>query len=230
MKLSTARWQITKARLPARGAHRGAVDAEAELVHVALFDLLGGVLVGAVGLLAGAELEQVAAHGHAVGVKLVEEAAGVALHAQPAQPVGAHGLRAGAARGGAGAARRVRWGAAARPGELCKGVQLRVPRQRVPRERGNAHLSVVARLGLCPAARPDVDMVALPAAGHGVGALRLERALEIKRDVVHRCSRAPPELGPANGNSFAKKKRITLCRGCQAALLPQWFGDKFHRE
>jgi hypothetical protein len=27
-----------------------------------------------------------------------------------------------------------------------------------------------------------------------------------------------------------KKKLITLCRGCQAALLPQWFGDKFHRE
>lgn len=40
-------------------------------------------------LLAGAKLEQVAAHGHALGVKLVQESAGVALHAQPAQPVGA---------------------------------------------------------------------------------------------------------------------------------------------
>lgn len=43
-------------------------------------------------LLADAKLEQAAADGHALGVELVQEAARVPLHAQPPQPVGAHGL------------------------------------------------------------------------------------------------------------------------------------------
>ena len=57
-------------------------------------------------LLADAEFEQVAADRHALRVELVQEAACVALHAQPPQPVGAHRLAVVAGLGG-GAAPRV---------------------------------------------------------------------------------------------------------------------------
>ena len=116
--------------------HRGAVDAKPQAVHVALLDLLGGVLEGAVWLLARPKLEEGAADWHARGVKLVQKAARVALHAQPAQPVRAHGLavvarlvgvavareggaavlRGGGARGGRASARRGRCGGVRRAG------------------------------------------------------------------------------------------------------------------
>lgn len=72
--------------------HRGAVDAESQLVHVALLDFLCAVLVRAVDVFAHAGLQQVAADGHARRIKLVQEAAGLPFHAQSAQPVGAHRL------------------------------------------------------------------------------------------------------------------------------------------
>jgi len=70
----------------------GPVDAEPQLEHVALLDVVQRVLVGAVQVVALAGLDQRAADRHAGGVELVEEAARVALHAEAAQPVGADGL------------------------------------------------------------------------------------------------------------------------------------------
>lgn len=61
-------------------------------IHVALLDVFIGVLVHAV-LLAALPVEpEEAAHGHPRLVVLMEEAAGVSLHAQAAQPVPAHRL------------------------------------------------------------------------------------------------------------------------------------------
>lgn len=69
-----------------------AIRAKPHLIHVALLDVLIGVLVDAVLLAALAVEAEEAAHRHARLVVLVQEAARVALHAQPAQPVPAHGL------------------------------------------------------------------------------------------------------------------------------------------
>mmetsp|Transcript_7892 Transcript_7892/g.20291 ORF Transcript_7892/g.20291 Transcript_7892/m.20291 type:complete len:248 (+) Transcript_7892:2-745(+) len=69
-------------------AAHGAEDAKAQAVHVALLDVIVRVLEGAVRLLACAVFEQCAADRHPRGVKLVQEAAAVALHAEVAQPVG----------------------------------------------------------------------------------------------------------------------------------------------
>lgn len=61
-------------------------------IHIALLDIFVGVLVHAV-LLAALPVEaEEAAHGHPRLVVLMEEAAGVALHAQAAQPVPANRL------------------------------------------------------------------------------------------------------------------------------------------
>jgi hypothetical protein len=61
-------------------------------IHVALLDIFVGVLVHAV-LLAALPVEaEEAAHGHPRLIVLMEEAAGVAFHAQAAQPVPAHRL------------------------------------------------------------------------------------------------------------------------------------------
>lgn len=90
-----------------------AIRAKPHVIHAALRrQVLGDVLVGAVLLAAVAERAEEVADGHALEVVLVEEVAGVALHAQAPQPVPAHGLPNGAAaaalptvrpgRGGAG--------------------------------------------------------------------------------------------------------------------------------
>ena len=60
----------------------GAVHAEAQLVHVALLDIVHRVLVRAVRLLAHAEFEQVPADRHLGQIVLVQEAACLAFHAQ----------------------------------------------------------------------------------------------------------------------------------------------------
>jgi hypothetical protein len=60
--------------------------------HVALLDVIVRVLVGAVRLAALAKVAEEAADGHAGLVKLVEEPARLALHAQAPQPVPAHRL------------------------------------------------------------------------------------------------------------------------------------------
>jgi hypothetical protein len=60
--------------------------------HVALLDVIVRVLVGAVRLAALAKVAEEAADGHAGLVKLVEEPARLALHAQSPQPVPAHRL------------------------------------------------------------------------------------------------------------------------------------------
>jgi hypothetical protein len=70
---------------------------ESELIrdlssHVALLDVIVRVLVGAVRLAALAKVAEEAADGHAGLVKLVEEPARLALHAQAPQPVPAHRL------------------------------------------------------------------------------------------------------------------------------------------
>lgn len=70
------------------------VDAEAKFVHVAVLDVLVRVLEGAVRLLALAVLGEKAAHRHTAGLELVQEPAGVALHAETAQPVATDSLRA----------------------------------------------------------------------------------------------------------------------------------------
>lgn len=54
--------------------------------------VIQGVLVGAVRLLALPIAQQRSADGHLRGVKLVQEAALVALHAEALEPVGAHSL------------------------------------------------------------------------------------------------------------------------------------------
>lgn len=69
-----------------------AIGTKPHLVHIALLDVVVRVLVGAVGLAALAEVAEEAADGHAGLVKLVQEPARVALHAEAAQPVPAHGL------------------------------------------------------------------------------------------------------------------------------------------
>ena len=69
-------------------AAREAVDAEALLVKDALrFVVLGDVAVRAVG---NRTLDSPAAHGHALGVVLMQELALLALHAQTLEPVTAH--------------------------------------------------------------------------------------------------------------------------------------------
>lgn len=61
-------------------------------VHVTLLDIFIGVLVHAVLLAALAVEPEEAADGHPRLVVLVEEAAGVALHAEASEPVSAHRL------------------------------------------------------------------------------------------------------------------------------------------
>jgi hypothetical protein len=63
-----------------------------EISHVALLDVVVRVLVRAVGLAALAEVAEEAADGHAGLVELVQESAGLALHAEAAKPVPAHRL------------------------------------------------------------------------------------------------------------------------------------------
>jgi hypothetical protein len=69
-----------------------AIHAKPELEHVALLDLLQVVLERAIELDAFSRFQEVAAHGHAAAVELVQKAAAVALHAHPPQPIGADGL------------------------------------------------------------------------------------------------------------------------------------------
>lgn len=69
-----------------------AIRAKPHLVHVALLDVVVGVLVSAIGLPALAEVAEEAAYGHARLVELVQESAGLSLHAQAPQPVPAHRL------------------------------------------------------------------------------------------------------------------------------------------
>ena len=78
----------------------GAVDAETELVHVAVLDVLQGVLEGTVGLPALVILGEESARGHARLVELMQEAAVVALHAQATEPVAAHRLGGEGGTGG----------------------------------------------------------------------------------------------------------------------------------
>ena len=56
-------------------------------------DIVQGVLVGTVRLLALAVPQQVPTQRHLCGIKLVQKATVVALHAQALEPVGAHGLQ-----------------------------------------------------------------------------------------------------------------------------------------
>ena len=68
------------------------VNAEPELVHVAILHVLQRVLVRTIRFLALAVLCEKPTRGHAGLVELVQEPARVALHAQVSQPVPAHGL------------------------------------------------------------------------------------------------------------------------------------------
>jgi hypothetical protein len=68
------------------------VDAEAQLEHVAVLDVLQRMLERAVRLLALVILGVKAAGGHALLVELMQETAVVALHAQAAEPVSTHRL------------------------------------------------------------------------------------------------------------------------------------------
>lgn len=68
------------------------IGAETKFVHIALLDVLVGVLVNTVLLAALSVLPEEAAHRHPVLVVLVEEAASIALHTKATQPVAAHRL------------------------------------------------------------------------------------------------------------------------------------------
>lgn len=75
-----------------------AIRAKPHVIHAALLDVPGVVLEDAILLVAGAAREEEVAHRHAVLVVLLEELAGLALHAQCPEPVPAHGLPGDAAR------------------------------------------------------------------------------------------------------------------------------------
>jgi len=68
------------------------MDAEADLVHVAFLDIVHGVLEHAVRLPALSAFRKKAANRHPAGFPLVQKAAVIALHAQPAPPVSTHRL------------------------------------------------------------------------------------------------------------------------------------------
>ena len=91
------------------------VDTKAEAIHVALLDIVQGVLVRAVGLPARAVPQHRLARRHAFGVELVQKAAGVPFHAQSLDPVRAHRLQRGGVGGvvavGGGGAMRATWSA-----------------------------------------------------------------------------------------------------------------------
>ena len=76
---------------------RWPVYAEAQLVHITVLNVVHGVLVWAVDLLADPKLHEIPADGHLGEVILVEEAASVSLHAEAPQPVCAHRLQHSAA-------------------------------------------------------------------------------------------------------------------------------------
>ena len=76
------------------------VHAQAQAVGIAFLDIVQGVLVGAVRVPAGAVAQHGPAGGHAFRVELVQEAAGVALHTQALDPVGADGLEGAGGGGG----------------------------------------------------------------------------------------------------------------------------------
>ena len=70
----------------------GPVDAEPELVHVTILDVLQRVLVRTVRLLTLAVFREEPTRGHARFIELVQEPARVPLHAQIPQPVSTHRL------------------------------------------------------------------------------------------------------------------------------------------
>merc|ERR1712078_230141 len=68
-------------------AAKRAVNAETEVVHVALLHFLTRVLEDALRLAANSKLREEAAHGHPVLIKLVEESTLLPFHTKSSQPV-----------------------------------------------------------------------------------------------------------------------------------------------